>query len=244
MAKQKNPTTKTHVPDGDEALEKIIGFWDRYNKPITYIGGALILIIGVFYGYKKFVVEPKEEKAAEVIIGAESLFDKMATNGFNKDSVSLVLNGGNLNGQKITGLLKVISQYDGSKTANRAKYLVGASYLQIHEYDKAIKYLKEFDPNGADQLESKTNIMLGHAYAEKNNSDEALKFYKKAAEVNPKDEVMVGYALLMAASYAETIGKSQDAITLYKKLKDEYPKNSAVSSGDVDKHLAKLGVFN
>ena len=244
MSKEKEPVKVKPAMEKNEALEKAKDVWARFSKPIIIICGAIIVLGGAWLGYRKLIVEPKEMKASEVIFRAENLFGKMATNGFNGDSVAIVLNGGNLEGHKVTGVLKVISEYDGSETANRAKYIAGASYLQIHDYDKAIKYLKEFNAHGASQIQSKANLMLGHAYAEKKNTEEALSYYKKAADGNDKDEATVSNALFIAASYADAMGKTKDAITLYTKLRDNFPKSSAVSSGDVDKHLAKLGVLN
>ena len=84
-------------------------FWETYSKPIIYVGGALIIILGAYFGYQKLVKEPKEMDAAALIFPAESLFDKMAQTGFNKDSVNIVLNGGADNGVNVTGLLKVAS---------------------------------------------------------------------------------------------------------------------------------------
>jgi tetratricopeptide (TPR) repeat protein len=121
--------------------------------------------------------------------------------------------------------------------------MVGASYLHIGEFDKAIKYLKEFDGNGANQVQSVAYTLLGHAYAEKKQTDEAFSYYKKAASVNEKDEAMTPAALLIAGNYAEATGKSKDAVELYRKLKDKYPTFSSVSNGDVDKLLARLGEF-
>ncbi|HAO03819.1 MAG TPA: hypothetical protein DCQ15_03805 [Chitinophagaceae bacterium] len=85
--------------------------------------------------------------------------------------------------------------------------------------------------------------MLGHAYAEKKNSDEALNYYKKGASVNSKDETFAADALLLAAAYAESLGKNKDAIDLYTQVQDKYPTNNAAVSGEIDKHLAKLGVI-
>ena len=236
-------TTTTVAAEQPDVVKRAKGFWDKFSKPIIYIGSAVILIIGGWYAYKNFIVLPKEKAASDMIFPAESLFDKMASAGFNKDSVNLVLNGGNNNGTNITGILKVISQYGGTPSGNRAKYIAGASYLQIKEFDKAIKYLKEFDGEGADQIQSKAYLLLGHAYAEKKSTDEALSYYKKAAEVNTKDESITSVALLIAASYAHAMGKNKEAIDLYKEMRDKYPTSAAVSSGDVEKELASLGVF-
>lgn len=236
----KNTTAAAAQPD---VVAKAKGFWDKFSKPIIYIGTAVIVAIGGWYAYRNFIVLPKEKEASEKIFSAESLFDKMAQTSFNKDSVNIVLNGGSLEGNPVTGILKVISQYGGTPSGNRAKYIAGASYLQIKEYDKAIKYLKEFNGNGADQIQSKAYIMLGHAYAEKKNTAEALSYYKKAAEVNPKDESITPSSIYMAASYAHAMGMNKEAVELYEKVRDKYPSYSAVASGDVEKQLASLGVF-
>ncbi|MDB5201050.1 MAG: tetratricopeptide repeat protein [Ferruginibacter sp.] len=229
----------------DDALQKARGFWANYSKPIIYIGSAIILAIAGWFGYQTFIKEPKEKKASELIFPAENLFDKMATTGFSKDSVNLVLNGGTTaDGTNITGLLKIISGQGGTAAANRASYMVGASYLHIKEFDKAIKYLKDFDGNGASQIESNKYIMLGHAYAEQKKTDDALSNYKKAAEVNDKDGTLSAAALAIAASYADATGKSKEAKDLYIKLKDKYPTTPSVMNGDVDKYLARLGELN
>jgi tetratricopeptide (TPR) repeat protein len=225
----------------DSTVEKR-DFWATYSRPIIYVGTAVILIIAGWFGYQQFIKLPKEKNANEAIFPAENLFDKMAGTGFNKDSVNIVLNGGNLEGAPVTGLLKIINNYGGTEAGNRAKYMTGASYLHIGEFDKAIKYLKDFDAHGALQVESKAYEMIGHAYAEQKKTDDALSYYKKAAEVNDKDESITPDALMVAASYAEATGKTNEAIELFKKLRDNYPTSTSVANGDVDKNLAKLGV--
>ena len=69
----------------------------------------------------------------------------------------------------------------------------------------------------------------------------AYSYYKKAAEVNEKDEFMTSRALFKEGQYAETIGKTNDAITIYEKIRDDYPKTSPAA--EMDKYLARLGVL-
>ena len=235
--------TETISVENKDAIQKVKGFWDQYSKPIIYVGTAIILLIAGWYGYKYLIVEPREKEASELIFPAENLFDKMAVSGFNKDSVNIVINGGELEGKKVTGLLKVISNFGSTAAGNRAKYMTGASYLHIKEFDKAIKYLKDFDGNGASQVESKANLMIGHAYAEQKKTTDALSYYKKAAAINDKDEFFAADALLVAAAYADANGNSKDAISLYQEVKEKYPANPSVQSGEIDKYLAKLGVL-
>lgn len=226
------------VVEKNEIVEKAKGFWAKFSKPIIYVGGAIILLIGGWVGYKNLVLAPKEEKAAEVIFPAEQLFDKMTQAGFNKDSINLVLNGGN----GITnGVVKIASTYSGTPAGNRANFIAGACYLHSKDFNKAIKYLKEFSTS-ATQVQTAAYSMIGDAYAELKNNDEAFDYYKKAAGVNEKDEFMTSESLYKAAAFAEATGKPKQAIEIYKRIKDDFPKSTHV--GDVEKSLARLGVFN
>ena len=232
---------KTETP---EVLVRAKGFWDKYSKRIIIAGTALIVLGGAYFGYKYFYKLPREEKASDLIFPAEKLFGKMATtSSYNKDTVNIVLNGGNLDGAGVTGLLKIISNYDGTPAGNRAQYMAGACYLQLKQFDKAIKYLKEFDGNGANQVQSKAYILLGHAYAELNKTDDALSYYKKAASVVDADEAMASEALYIAGMYADAMGKTKEAVELFQEIKDKYPASQRAQSGDADKYLAKLGVI-
>ena len=236
----KQTVTTSHT-DTHPVLHRAKGFWDQFSKPIIYVGSAIILLIASWYGYNKLIKAPKDQKASELIFPAENLFDKMASGNFTKDSVNIVLNGGELSGNKVTGLLSIIKNYGNTSAGNRANYMTGASYLQLKEFDKAIKYLKAFDGNDALQVQTRAYVMLGHAYAEQKKTSEALEYYKKAAAVNEKDDVMSAEALMLAASYADAIGSQKEAIELFKKLKDKYPTSPTVSNGEVDKYLARLG---
>ncbi len=226
-----------------EPLERAKGFWENYSKQIIYIGSAIIILIAAWFLYKNFVVAPKEAKASELIFPAENLFAKMASGSFGKDSVNIALNGGDFEGKKVTGLLKIASQYGGTEAGNRANYMIGASYLHIGEFAKAITYLQDFDGNGASQVQSKAHLLMGHAYAEQKKTEEALSNYKKAASVNSKDEFFAADALLVAAAYAESIGNTKEAISLYKEVTEKYPSNIAVQNGEIEKSLARLGEF-
>ncbi len=236
MAIQQVDTMETNV-----ALDKAKGFWAKFSKPIIFIGSAVILLGLGWYAFKKFYKEPNEEKASELIFPAEKMFGKMAaTSTYNKDSLTYVLKGDKAQG--VTGMLDIIKKYGGTATGNRANYYAGACYLQQKDFANAVKYLKDFDANGASQIESKANIMLGQAYAEQKKIEDALSAFKKAASVVTNDEGMASEALFMAGRYADAIGKSKDAIELFTQLKDKYPASNRVSGGEVDRYLAKLGI--
>ncbi|MEJ7588427.1 MAG: tetratricopeptide repeat protein [Ferruginibacter sp.] len=224
------------VTESNEIVERARGFWAKFSKPIIYTGGALIILIVGWIAYKSLVVAPKEAKSADVIYPVEQLFDKMTQTGFNRDSINLVLNGGN---GIATGVLKIASAYRGTPAGNRANFMAGACYLHGKDFNKAIKYLKEFSTD-ATQVQTAAYSMLGDAHAELKKNSDALDYYKKAASLNEKDEFMSSELLYKAAAYAESIGKTKEAIDLYQKNKETFPKGSHV--GDIEKSLARLGI--
>jgi tetratricopeptide (TPR) repeat protein len=248
MAK-KNITVETEQPIITETVDTGLAtsqnfknIWDKFGKQFMVGFAVGVLAFGGYLAYQNFVKQPKEVKAAEAVFPVENFFDKMASTGFNKDSINIALNGGIVDSLKVEGLLSIISKHSGTPAANRATYMAGACYLHNKEFDKAIKHLNDFSANGAYQLDIKKHMMLGHANAELKKSEEALGEYNKAASINAKDEPFTSDALMTAAGYAETLGKTKDAIELYQKIKDNYPASQAVAGGDVDKYLAKLGV--
>ena len=232
---------KVEQSDADAVVEKAKGFWAAYSKKIIIVGSVIIVLLGGYLGYKYFVQIPNEKEANDLVFPAEKLFGLMASSSsYNKDTVNMVLNGDKAAG--VTGLLKIANSYGGTKSGNRAQYMIGACYLNLKQFDKAVKHLKDFDGNGATQVQSKAYILLGHAYAEQKKTDDALEYYKKAGNISDLDEGMASEALYMAGRYAEALGKAKDATGIFEKLKDKYPASQRVSSGDVDKYLASLGV--
>ena len=49
---------------------------------------------------------------------------------------------------------------------------------------------------------------------------------------------------MIYGGYAEFNGKNAEAISAYKKVKEKYPTYVGITSGEVDKRLARLGELN
>jgi len=230
---------KVHKTDVD-VIEKARGFWEDYNKPVMYIGSAVILLIVGWAIYKYMFKIPKEEKANEIVFVTQKYFSEFS-NATDSNKIMLAtvcLNGDGTN----PGALKIINNYSGTDAANLCEYYAGACYLHLGQFDKAIKFLKNFDADGASQIKSRAYGMIGDANAELNKNDEALNYYKKAADVNSKDDYTSSEFLFKAALFAETTGKTKEAIDLYKKIKSDYPLTE--KAANVDRYLARLGEFS
>lgn len=232
-------TKKAHKQDVD-VVERARGFWAEYNKPISYIGSVIVILFVGWMIYKYMFEMPKQEKADKVVFVTQKYFSDFVT---ATDSSKILLATRVLNGDgRNPGALKIINEYSGTPAANLCEYYAGSCYLQLGQFAKSIKYLKEFDANGADQVKSRALGMMGDASAELNKNEDALDYYKKAANVNEKDTYTSSEFLFRAALFAESIGKQKEAIDLFKKIKSDYPLTE--KAADADKYLAKLGDFS
>lgn len=230
---------KVHTKDVD-VVERARGFWEDYNKPVMYIGGAIVLLVVAWAIYKYMFQIPKEQKANDMVFVTQKYFAQFssATDSNKVTLATLTLNGDGTN----PGALKIINNYSGTDAANLCEYYAGACYLHLGQFQKAIRYLKDFDADGATQIKSRAFGMIADANAELNKNDEALDYYRKAAEVNTKDDYTSSEFLFRAALFAQSTGKTKDAIDLFKKIKTDYPLTE--KAANVDRYLAKLGEFS
>lgn len=234
MATDIKPTTgQTPVERSSE--ERIVAgaqdFWSKNSKYLLIALGVIVLLIGGGYAYNNFYKGPNELKAAEAMWKAEEYF--------RNDSASLALNGDGIN----QGFLKVIAKYGGTKNANRAKFYAGACYLQLGDFNNAIKYLKDFS---ADEVVAsmRANGLLGDAYSELGKKEDAISYYKKAGTAFPEDEIDSPEYLFRAALLLADAGKTQEAIQLAQEIRSKYPRSiypETQGGQDIDKYLGKWG---
>ena len=232
---------KLTVQKDVDVVQKARGFWENYNKPVMYIGSAIIILLGGWLVYKYMFKLPKEQKANDAVFVTQKYFSDFSN--APTDSVKINLAAKCLNGDgPNAGALKIINKFSGTSAANLCEYYAGACYLHLQQFDKAIKFLKDFDAGKSTQIKSRAYGMIADASAELNKNDQALEYYKKAANVNDEDEFTSSEFLFKAALFAETMGKTKEAVELLKKIKEKYPLSE--KAADVDRYLAKLGEFS
>jgi len=219
----KKDTTEERIEAVESALSKTERFIESNQKILTIIIGGIILVILLFFGFKKFISGPREKKAQTAMFKAEYYFEK--------DSLNLALEGDGEN----DGFLDIADKYSWTKSGNLAKYYAGLCYLNKGEYQKAIDYLKKF--NSDDIIVSGMALgAIGDAYMSLNNSSKAVDYYLQAAEKNPNDFVSPVYMLKAGWAYEimKEWGKAKD---IYERIKKEFPQ--AREARDIDKYLAR-----
>ena len=200
MAEERNNFDEPIV-DVSEAVSKTDELFENNKKTITYVFGGIVAICLGYFFYSQYVVAPKEVKADKLIWKAES--------NFEKDSMSLALNGRGLSEK---GLNSIIEDYGSTQTGNLAKYYAGVAELKSGNYDKAIDHLKSFSTED-EVLSIMSKGLIGDAYSQKGDNSSAKSYYKKAYSSNniltkPYFAIKFGLAL-------ENEGDYQGALDVY-----------------------------
>jgi tetratricopeptide (TPR) repeat protein len=213
----------------DPSLASAQLFWQNNRKWLLFVLGTVLLVGGGWFAYLQFYKTPREAKAQDALFKAEEYY--------RMDSIQKALNG---DGQ-FPGLLKVISEYDGTDAANLACFYTGSCYLKQDNYEKAVKYLGDFRTS-EDITQARAYKLMGDAYADWGKYEQALEYYQKAGRQFKDDEANSPEYLFLAAYLADRVmKKTETAIELYQEIKKTYPRSQ--QAYDADNYLAQLGVY-
>ncbi len=220
--------TEDDVPTAEETLKGIESWYEKNKKMLNSILlGALVLVVGV-YAYNNFLQKPKNQKANDAIF--------MAQQYFAMDSMNLALNGDGNN----YGFLKIIDKYGSTDAGNLAKFYAGRILVGQGEFDKGIKYLKDFD--GAGTLAETIKLgTLGDAHMELGKTKEAIDYYKQAT-ADKNDIYLTPLYLERMAIALEQGGDTAKAIEIYKRITTEFA--TSAQSRNAEKYLARLGDYS
>ena len=206
--------------------------WIEKNSKILFYGLIIVisLILG-FLGYNKYILEPKETEASNELAFPRKYFDE-AVSASSSDVDSLLQLG--LDGaDNKYGFLDIASAYSGTKAGNIANYYAGISFLKMKDYQKAIEYLSKFSSD--DQLLGPTALgAIGDAFADINQTEDALVYYEKAA-YKKDNQFTTPLFLFKAGKLAMDIGDFSKAEKIFTTIKEEYPKSDA--GKDIDKYI-------
>lgn len=218
-------------PDKIEAVENVLSrseqFIEDNQKIVTIVVLAIVAVVGLYLAYNKWYLKPLEEEANSQMFVAEQYFER--------DSFNLALNG-DLN---YPGFLTIIDEYSSTNAANLAHYYAGISYLQLGQFENAIEYLTSFDSD--DKMLKPISLgAIGDAYMELKNTDEAIKYYKKAGTTAGNEFTSPLY-LMRAGLALESIKDYKGALEQYKLIKEKY--KTSTEGRTIDKYIDKAEIL-
>ncbi len=217
----------------DPSLEGIQLFYETNKKMITYVGGGLALIIGVFCFFKLYYLPAQEEEAANEIFWAQTYFEK--------DSFNIALKGGKTviatEGQKqMLGFEQIAENYSMTKSGSLANYCAGICLLRTGKFEEAITFLSKYDGN--DEMIAPIAIgAIGDCNMELNKIDEAVNYYLKAAEKSRNNFTTPLYLKKAGFAY-EQKNNYTEALNIYQRIKTEFSKSN--EGKEVERDIAKV----
>lgn len=228
MTETTNKAAKTPVTKDfqlQDSLHKAEDFYYKNKNVINIALLVIVVVVGGTFAYNKFIKGPNEKKAQDMVFHAQQYFEQ--------DSFKLALQGdGNY-----YGFLQVIDKYGSTKTGELSKYYAGVSYVRLGEFQKGIELLTSF--SGGDQIvQAMAYGLAGDAYMELGKTEDGISYYKKAGHYSDNELTAPTY-LFRAGLALEKAGKSADAISIYKEIREKYPQST--EGREMDKYLARLG---
>lgn len=203
-------------------ITKTEQYIEKNKKIIIIVACAIVVVILGIWAYRSWVAQPREVRASEDMFAAEQWF--------NEGDFEKALNGTD----DYMGFAEVIDEYGCTKAGNLAKYYAGICQLNLGKYDEAIDLLESY--KGKDIFTPAESLMLiGDAYAEKENPAEAARYYEKAAKASD-NFIVAPSALWKAGMMYLQLDKKEDAIKAFQRIKDNYPESPEWT--EVDKYIS------
>lgn len=224
MSKKETEQKEEVIIDVATSITKAEAFIEKNKKPISYVFIGVLALVAGYFGLTKLYLEPLENEAQLELYKAQENLDR--------DSLHLALNGDGVS----MGFLEIAKEYSWTKAGNLARYYAGVCYLQMGEFEEAIRQMDKFSTRDP-VFKVLANGVIADAFLELNQPNEALEYYNKA--VNASDnEFVVPFYLKKAGMLAEEQGKLKDARKYFERLKKEFPKSQ--HSLDAEKFLARI----
>jgi tetratricopeptide (TPR) repeat protein len=208
MAKKEE--TKDLLENPEVIQEKLVDVetWLEAN-PKTAIGivAAILIIVGGFFGYRYYI-------GSQDTIAQKEMFQ--AIHYFESDSLNLALNGDGNN----LGFLQIIEDYGRTDAGNLANFYTGSIYLKQGKFPLAIFHFEDFSSDDL-LVQARAYSLMGDAYMEQKDFENAAKYYNKAAGYKPNKEFTPAYLMKAALAY-EKLNQNKKAIEAYQTIIDKY----------------------
>ncbi len=195
--------------DVGQVYSKSEAFIENNKRPITIAVVAVVLVVGLYIGYKKMYMQPREAEASELIWKAEYFLE------IDSLDKAILGDGGNF------GFEYIADEYSGTASGNLANMYLGDIYMKKQEFALAIEYYKNASISGT-VLPALVLGNMGDAHVELGDIDQAISYFEKAANSESNDFTTPMYLIKAGIAY-ESIGDYNNAAAAYRRITEEHP---------------------
>ncbi len=198
--------------------------------------GVIAAAVLLYLGYMQFFQKPKEASASNELYYPQQYFDQAVNAPAQQDSLyNLALNGAD--GKY--GFIDIIDNYPGTDAANLATYQAGTAYMNMQNYEEAIKYLEDFSADD-DIIAPIAKGRIGDAFMQLGQAEDALGYYEEAFKLSTNEYATPMY-LHKAGIAALELKENEKALTYFQKIKEEFSDADQAKTIDAFIGMAKSG---
>lgn len=194
-----------------EKLEGAENWLEQNSKLVIGVVAVLLVAVAGYFGFMYYKSNQDAQAQREMF---------QAIYYFEADSLNLALNGDGNN----LGFIDIIDEYKFSDAANLAHFYAGVSYLKQGNYEAARLYLQDFSSNDL-LVQARAYSLIGDAYMEEENFEEAANYYNKAAGYKPNRFFTPTYLMKAALAY-EKLNQAEKAKAAYDQIITKYWESS------------------
>ena len=215
MANKLKGKEKAQVPQdpegvGAEEQQGLLPFIEQNQRLVLLVVGILLVVVAAFGAYR-YLQTSQDAEAQEEMISAVRYFEA--------DSLNRALNGDG----SFLGFLDIAEEYSGTNAANMAEYYAGIIYFRIGDVTTALDYLQGVDGRGT-MMEAAVYQAIGYCHEQLEEWEDAAKSFEQAA-TTPGESSLTPGLLLKAGQNYEDAGMASDALEVYQKIKEDYPRS-------------------
>ncbi len=200
-------------------------FIEENQTSLGFIAGGIVILLLLFFGYQRFYLAPRAEKAANEMFKAEqyAAIDSLQSKAIIGDG-------------SYPGFEKIAEEYSNTKSANIANAYLGGLYLREGKIQEAIDALENYSETGSPVIDPLITGLLGDAYSDLKDYKKAASQYSKAAKQSSNDFTSPLF-LKKLGLVNEAQNDFKGAVDAYKKIKTQYPHSFEASI--VDAYIAR-----
>ena len=223
MVKTKKEENPQGIKNVEQTLTNTEQFLEENYKPLLIGLVVVVALVGLFWLGKMYIGKKNDEAQSQMYQAQKYL---------ELDSISLALNGdGNY-----LGFLDIANDYKFTHTGNLARYSSGLCYLNLGQFDEAIKMFNKYRKK--DKILGSLAIgATGDSYVELGEVEKGISKYLEAAEF-AGNSFNTPLFLIKAGELYELNGNYSEALKTYDRILDEYPESTEGSS--IEKNIARV----
>lgn len=226
MLKPKKKITKKEIKQDQllTAYAKTTSFYYEYKKYVNYAITALVVVVIAIVVYMNNR-RANNEKAATELGKVFSIYDAGAS---DVRQYQVAINGQPERG--IMGLKTIVDNYGTTESGATARFYLANAYLHLGQYDEALRQFDDFDGD-SDLLRAAALAGMGSCYEAKGDYARAASSFERAAGIAANQTNTPDYLSAAARCYG-LAGEKERAVTLYKRLKNDYPTSTVAREAD------------